>query len=331
MARAFWRTSLEATSRGCATIISNRGGLKETTGNAIILKKIESEELYKQIKKLIKNPKIRKKIQLDSRKNTKHLISDNTKIIDQIRESCIPNLKLNFLKKKIKIINIYNQGQKHNHRLFNISLGKKFTNGFIRNNYDVIGKWQRLSRNNKSFNLIQVIRIQKFIIDTFKNYNPDLLFFGHTKNIDLSTIQEIKSSNKNLIISQWNEDPVMPSLNYSKQNISNISLYSSFVDHNFITTHPSVIKNKVNTNNFNFFFVPVDKNIERFDVFNMRPKKDLFYAMSHAWNRAILKEGVEDERISFLDKLVKKYQIYVMIFMVSQINSQYGEMISIMH
>ena len=38
----------------------------------------------------------------------------------------------------------------------------------------------------------------------------------------------------------------------------------------------------------------------------MKPKKDLFYAMSHGVNRATLKEGVEDERINFLDKLVKK-------------------------
>ncbi len=304
----FGRTALEASSRGCATIISNRGGLKETTDNAIILKKIESIELYKEIKKLIKNPKFRKKIQLNSRKNIKHLISENTKIIDQIRESCAPNLNLNFLQKKLKIINLYNQGQKHNHRLFNISLGKKFTNGFIRNNHDVLEISDRdFLRNNKSFNLIPSNKnFQKFIIDTFKNYNPDLLFFGHTKNIDLSTIEEIKSINKNLIISQWNEDPVMPSLNYSIQNISNISLYSNIVDHNFITTHPSVIKKKVNTNNFNFFFVPVDKNIERFDVYNMRPKKDLFYAMSHGVNRATLKEGVEDDRITFLDKLVKK-------------------------
>ena len=37
----------------------------------------------------------------------------------------------------------------------------------------------------------------------------------------------------------------------------------------------------------------------------MKPKKDLFYAMSHGVNRATLKEGVEDERINFLDKLVK--------------------------
>nr|MBT6355293.1 glycosyltransferase family 1 protein [Pelagibacteraceae bacterium] len=129
----------------------------------------------------------------------------------------------------------------------------------------------------------------------------------HSRNIDLNTIDEIKSYNKNLIISQWNEDPVMPSLDYSKQNISNIKLYSDVVDHNFITTHPSILKNKVNNNsNFHFFFVPVDKNIECFDVFKMNPKNDLFYAMSHGVNRAILKDGMVDNRVQILDKLVQK-------------------------
>jgi hypothetical protein len=38
----------------------------------------------------------------------------------------------------------------------------------------------------------------------------------------------------------------------------------------------------------------------------MNPKKDLFYAMSHGVNRAVLKKGIEDSRVQFLDKLVKK-------------------------
>ena len=304
----FGRTALEASSRGCATIISNRGGLTETTDHAVVLNKLNHVDLYKNLKELIKNKKFRKNLQYLGKKNIKHTISKNTKIIDQMREDIFPNYNLNILKKRLKIINLYNQGQKINHRLFNISLGKKFTNGFIRNNHDVLEVSDRdFLRNNKTFNLIpNRINFQRYLIETCKNYNPDLLFFGHTKNIDLNTIDEIKSYNKNLIISQWNEDPVMPSLEYSKQNISNINLYSNFVDHNFITTHPSIIKNKVNFKNLHFFFVPVDKNIERFDVFKMNPKKDLFYAMSHGVNRAILKEGMEDNRVKFLDKLVKK-------------------------
>ena len=304
----FGRSALEASSCGCATIISSRGGLKETTDSAIILKKLDSYNIYLEIKKLIKKNKNRKKYQLKGRQNIKHLISDNTKIIDEIREGCVPFYNINFIRKKLKIINIYNQGQKLNHRLYNISLGKKFTNGFVRNGHDVIEISDRdYIRNNKSFNLIpNKNNFQNFLIDTFKNYNPDILFFGHTKNLEVSTLDKFRELNKNIIISHWNEDPVMPSLHYSIQNVSNINTYSDVVDHNFITTDPSVISNKINSKNLHFFFVPVDNNIERFDVYNMRPKKDLFYAMSHGVNRAILKEGTEDDRINFLNKLVKK-------------------------
>ena len=166
----YGRTALEASSRGCATIISNKGGLKETTDNAIILKKVDSFELYKEIKKLIKKPKLRKKIQHSSRKNIKHLIPDNTKLIDQIRESCLPSININYIKKKLKIINLYNQGQKLNHRLYNISLGKKFTNGFIRNNHDVLEISDRdYLRSNKSFNLIpNKSDFQKFLLIPLK-------------------------------------------------------------------------------------------------------------------------------------------------------------------
>jgi glycosyltransferase involved in cell wall biosynthesis len=306
----FGRTAMEASSRGCATIISDRGGLTETTDYAVILKKLDYKMLHKEIKNLIINIKLRKQLQKSSKNNIKHLISDNTKLIDQIRSSCVPNFGFTFLKNKLKIINLYNQGQKLNHRLYNISLGKKFTNGFIRNNHDVLEISDRdFIKNNKSFNLIPSQKnFQNYLIETFKNYNPDLLFFGHTKNIDINTIEEIKLNNKNLIISQWNEDPVMPSLDYSRHNIDNINLYSNIVDHNFITTHPSILKNKIDSDNLHFFFVPVDKNIERFNVFKMNPKKDLFYAMSHGVNRAVLKTGIEDNRVQFLDKLVNKIQ-----------------------
>jgi len=305
----FGRTALEASSRGCATIISNKGGLTETTNHAIALKKLDYTNLYKEIKNLIVNNKKRKLLQKISSKEVKHIVSSNTKLIDQVRDSIYPLYKINLLNNKIKIINLYNRGQKLNHRLFNISLGKKFTNGFTRNGHDVLEISDRdFIKSDKTFNLLQNSRanFQNYLIETFKNYNPDLLFFGHTRNIDLNTIVELKSLNKNLIISQWNEDPVMPGLNYSKQNISNISLYSNSVDHNFITTDPTVLKKTVNSENFHFFFVPVDRNIERFNVFKMNPKKDLFYAMSHGVNRAILKKGTEDNRVEFLDKLVKK-------------------------
>ena len=304
----FGRTALEATSRGCATIITNKGGLIETSDHCIVLEKINYLYLYRAIKELIDRPKKRKKIQKLSRLNVKHEISKNSKLIDKIRLSCIPSFNINYLTNKLKIINIYNQGQKHNHRLFNISVGKKFTNGFIRNGHDVLEISDRdFISNNRMLSLVpDNKKFQEYLIKTFKNYNPDFLFFGHTKNIDIETINEIKSYNNNLIISQWNEDPVMDGLSYSKRNISNIEKYSTIVDHNFITTDPNIVSNNTNLKNLHFFFIPVDKNIECFNVYDMKPNNDIFYAMSHGVNRAVLKKNTEDERVFFLDKLVKK-------------------------
>ena len=306
----FGRTALESSSRACATIISNRGGLPETTDHCLILKKLDANELYFQIKKLIQKKKLRKKIQIDGFYNVKHLIKENAKLIDEIRENLVQKFNLNFIRNKLRIINIYNTGQKLNHRLYNISLGKKFTNGFIRNEHDVLEISDRdFIRQNRNFSFTNNSgnKFQKYLIETFKNYNPDFLFFGHTKNIDLETIDQFKSINKNLIISQWNEDPIMPSLDYSKTNIKNISYYGKIVDHNFITTDPNIFKRQnTNVNNLHFFFVPVDRNIECFDVFKLNPSKDIFYAMSHGVNRATLKKGKTDSRINFLNKLIKK-------------------------
>jgi len=305
----FGRTALESSSRACATIISNRGGLPETTDHCIILKKLTSNDLYLNLKKLIKNEKYRKKIQNDGFKNVKHQIKENSLFIDKIRENCLQKFNLNFIRNKLRIINIYNTGQKLNHRLYNISLGKKFTNGFIRNGHDVLEISDRdFIRQNRSFSLKNSsFKFQEYLIETFKNYNPDFLFFGHTKNINTETIEQFRVINKNLIISQWNEDPVMPSLDYSKSNINNISHYANLVDHNFITTDPSVFKKQNNNiNNLHFFFVPVDRNIECFDVYKLNPMKDIFYAMSHGVNRAKLKKGKIDTRINFLNNLIKK-------------------------
>jgi len=305
----FGRTALESSSRACATIISNRGGLPETTDHCIILKKLSSNELYFEIRRLILNNKLRIKIQKGGYNNVKHITKNNSRLIDDIRDKLIHNFNLNFIRNKLRIVNIYNAGQKLNHRLYNISIGKKFTNGFIRNGHDVLEISDRdFIKQNRSLSFQNInSKFQEYLVETIKNYNPDLFIFGHTKNIGTDTLKNIKLTNRNIIISQWNEDPVMPSLDYSKNNIQNISLYSDIVDHNFITTHPSVISNqKIKIKNLHFFFVPVDKNIECYDVFKLNPKMDLFYAMSHGVNRATLKKGKTDERINFLDRLIKK-------------------------
>ena len=305
----FGRVAMEASACGCATIISNTGGLSETSNYSIKIDKIDTQKIYEKLTYLIKNKIKIKNIQNLSRKNIKHSISKNTKLIDLMRDSIFPKYQLNISRKKLKIVNLFNQGQKSNYRLFNISLGKKFTNGFIRNNHDVLEisdrDFLKNNRNLLSFDNNKRL-FQNHLIEVFKNYKPDLFFFGHTNNIELSTIDELRSINKNLIISHWNEDPLMSGLKFSKKNIENIRPYVNIVDHNFITSHSSVIKNQFKNIKFNFFFVPVDKNIESFDIYNLQPKNDIFYAMSHGVNRGVLKGGFEDNRIKFLEKLINK-------------------------
>ena len=305
----FGRTALEASSRGCATIISNTGGLPETTDYAIKLKKLDTNNIELETTNLIKNKKIRKIIQIKSKNFVKHKLKDNSKKIDLMRNSLFPfyNVKVNY--NKLRILNIYNLAQKLNHRIYNLSLGKKFTNGFIRNGHDVIEISDRdYVRQNKGLNLLNIKnKFRSYLIETFKNYNPDLIIFGHSDNITINILQDFKSLNKNVIISQWNEDPLMTKLPDTSENIFKLKKFIPVVDHSFITTNPSVINiSKEYYKNVHFFMTPVDNNIECFDVYKLNPVNDVFYAMSHGVNRATLKEGKTDSRVAFLEKLIKK-------------------------
>ena len=60
---------MEAASRGCAVIISNKGGLKETITNGIILKNNSINDIFKVIDELIKNKKKLLDLQKKSNQN----------------------------------------------------------------------------------------------------------------------------------------------------------------------------------------------------------------------------------------------------------------------
>ena len=105
-------------------------------------------------------------------KNVKHLIKENAKLIDEIRENLVQKFNLNFIRNKLRIINIYNTGQKLNHRLYNISLGKKFTNGFIRNEHDVLEISDRdFIRQNRNFSFTNNSgnKFQNYLIESRLN------------------------------------------------------------------------------------------------------------------------------------------------------------------
>ena len=306
----FGRTALEASSRGCATIISNRGGLTETTDSALVLSKTNPKILSKKLNELINNKKLRRKLQINGFKNVKHNIVENSKKIDDMRSSLFPFSFFNTNDGKVRILNIYNLAQKLNHRIYNLSLGKKFTNGFIRNGHDVLEISDRdYVKQNKGFNFFNIKnRFHKYLIETFKNYNPDIIFFGHSDNINTEILNKFKLLNKNLIISQWNEDPLLKNLEGGVGNIQKLKNFLSIVDHTFVTTDPKSVSSFSNNKDIYFFMTPVDKNIECFDTYNLNPKNDIFYAMSHGVNRATLKDGKIDSRVSFLNKLISKIE-----------------------
>ena len=85
----FGRTALEASSTGCAVIITNRGGLPEASPNAIKLNNLSIKNLQNKIEKLIKNENLKKTLQ---KKIYKHFYLTNdyiSKKIDCYRDQLI--------------------------------------------------------------------------------------------------------------------------------------------------------------------------------------------------------------------------------------------------
>jgi len=108
----FGRASLEACSRGCATIISNRGGLPETTKHPVLLKNLTANSLFNEIDYLIKNKNKRIVIQKNNYNNFIYSHKFIANKIDNLRQYIIDqnqpekiNLNKNF---KLKILHITN-------------------------------------------------------------------------------------------------------------------------------------------------------------------------------------------------------------------------------
>jgi len=306
----FGRTAVEAASRGCATIISNRGGLAETVQNAIFLSQINHIELTKKIEYLIKNTGIRKKIQIDSYKNISHELVSNTKKIDTYRSELL--FKKNFYlnkKRRLKILHISNFGNWLYNRLYFISIARKLSNGFIRSGHDVLDLSDRdVIRYNRVFPGIKGHKyLNTQILETTKNYGPDLILLGHSYNIENDTFEKIKSINKNIIISQWFEDHLANTGPDYSTNRQKLLKYKNYIKSNFITTHPSVLNFLKNKKNFFYLPIPVDKNIEKLNIYeNGHSIKDLFFSMSHGVNRGKLKANKKDERVDFIEELISK-------------------------
>ena len=302
----FGRTSLEAASRGSAVIISNRGGLPETSSKSIILKKLTYENIFNEVKKLILNPRKLKEIQ---KLNYNSFVFDHkyiSKLIDNIRLELAPIKNIYTQKNRIfKIMHITNFNDRFDGRL-HYNTGRRINNGLIRNGHNVLSLSDRdIIHNNKRLNDFSGNNsLQSKILNTFNNFKPDLIILGHADRVSNNTLENLKNINKNLKIGQWFLDPLSkygPDHNNNKKRILD---KSDFLDATFLTTNPKSINFKIN----NSFFIPnpCDKSFEVLSNFKKDCNFDVFFAMSHGVHRGRLKTGKFDDREIFINKLIKK-------------------------
>jgi glycosyltransferase involved in cell wall biosynthesis len=294
------RLPLEANSRGCFVISSNKGGLPESNPHGMIIDDIDEYKISKALSKLCfsSNLKKKQKICLDKFK------FDHEKFYNSLEK--IRNQKV-----RIKtILHIANFNYKNKKRLF-YAFSYKINLGIFRNKIKLftISDRDYLRKNRGIFDLNGTLSLNKRIINTVTKNNIDLIILGHTEKIFLSTFLKIREINPNIKIVKIFIDSISNEfLNFNK----------FFYDHNFlnkifITSNPEEL-NKKYPDKFKYIQYPVDKKIDYLKSYIKKNKNiDVFYAVSHGINRGVLKKGRIDERdsfIKFLSTKLKKYKTF---------------------
>ena len=305
----FGRTSLEASSRGCAVVISNRGGLPETITNGVIIRTLNSKNVFNSIDDLIINKNKRLSLQKLSIKNFYLTDVYITKIIDNYRTkiSNINNLNFNTRKNStdnLKILHVTNFNERHNGRLF-YNTGKRINNGFIRlghsvlefSDRDIVSYYRSINDLNGSKSL------NKKLLEVISNYLPDIIVLGHADLIKVETLLWIKKNYPQIKFAQWFLDRMDSDWVINKKRFLN---KIDIMNTSFCTTDPSSLHLKKDAPIF-FIPNPVDQSFEKLKNFNINSfNNDVFFAMSHGVHRGKLKKGKFDDRENFINKILLK-------------------------
>ena len=304
----FGRTAMESSDMGNALITSGKGGLKETAFSPIILKKVNSQSIEKEIKKLIKYPKLLKKIQEFNYKNKKINYNDNLSKISILKNNLIKknNFKLNFINNNNnnnnKVLHIANFDEKNDFRLSNINLATKISNGFIKDKFQTTNFSDRFFSQQNTFS-----NINDRIINIIKNLKPNLILLGHTNSLKTETLKNIKDKFSDIKIAFWYEDSINKKGPDYNKNKNFIEKYKNYVDQYFITTDKNNIETSIPKSKLNFIPVPASNLSENLNLYNTKNHEfDIFYAVSHGVNRGVLKKNKIDERYNFLKLLMNK-------------------------
>ena len=205
----------------------------------------------------------------------------------------------------MKILHISNFVQKQKGRLY-WNHCFKINNGFIRNGHNLCLFSDRdMSRMNRLNKLNNNYSLNKELLSTFKNFDPDIVVLGHADKIHNRTLHEFKSIKKDIKIIEWNVD------NYYLDNTKNkFTKRTDLIDAFFITNADESIKSCLNESNSISFFPNIfDSSIEHLRIFeNNSFEYDVFYALSYGVGSGKIRKNKSDyDREVYLDLIKNEY------------------------
>jgi hypothetical protein len=319
------RIAIEASSRKCFPIITNKAGFAESKKIAHVLKTNTVIEIVKLLKKITTDKKYRQNKQNLFYKNNNFELKKLSKKLDEIRDELIINKKrINYQKSK-KILHIANLNENSDGRLF-YSFVNKLNNGFIKNNHVVENINSRFyyKSNKPFFNFLnENKKFNEKILNTLKNFSPDLVLIGHVFNIDQNIFDYCKK--KNIKICSWYIDSISNEF-FNGDRKKNFLRNLEYIDNCFITSSPKIFKDNKHYKKIKFIPNPVDKAIDNLKNYKYKNLEfDIISATSHGQNRGILKKGKFDEREEFIKDLYDELpNIKFALFGINQFEPIWG-------
>ena len=297
------RIAIEASSRKCLAIISNKAGLSESKKIAHVLKNNSALEIFNYLKKITLDNKLRRKKQNIFHKNNNFDIKIFSRKLDSIRDNFLFKTIQKKNTKNKKILHIANFNESSNGRLF-YSFANKLNNGFIKNNHivETISDRNYLKLNKSIFNpLSNNDTFNQKVINTLKNFSPDLLLIGHVFNLKKTVFDYCKTNN--IKICSWYIDSLSSEFLKDEQRKKFFKNLQN-VDKCFVTSSPKIFKNHKCFYKLQFIPNPVDSSIENLKNYkNDTLNIDIFSAISHGQNRGVLKKGKIDDREKLINDL----------------------------
>lgn len=181
----------------------------------------------------------------------------------------------------MRILYVGNFNEKHNGSRYYDS-NRKLANGFIRNGHQVYQFSDRdIARGSTWFESRKfgIIPANNRLLETARQFSPDLLVVGHSQQIYTRTLKKIRKFLPHVKIAVRNVDAL-----WHQDNVDRIMPRADVADAIFITTAGDQLKQFARKNNVVSFFPNiVDESVDSFRAFeNPSPRYRLFYGMGFA-------------------------------------------------